>query len=259
MIWLRSRSSQCRAAVVGDEQAPGADVLDERVDELRVRRRVMRPRPGPTVLRQALAVRRRRAPSTCSAVVALGEAAARRLVGAVAAGAKLTALAAEVPHAGEQMFRVRRIHRDRRAAGREVRALEDQRPGLAAVGRLVDAAVRRVAPQLARRAGVDGVAVLRDRRRCSRCARVRQAHVGPGLAAVGRFVDAVADRDGVARPALAGADPDHLRVGRIERDRADRLHRLLVEHRLEGRAAVDRLPHAAGRGADESVTLPSFS
>ena len=35
-----------------------------------------------------------------------------------------------------------------------------------------------------------------------------QAHVGPVLAAVGRLVDAVADRDAVARPRLAGADPD---------------------------------------------------
>ena len=87
----------------------------------------------------------------------------------------------------------------------------------------------------------------------------RQAHVRPGLAAVGRLVDAVADRDAVARPRLAGADPDRLRVGRIDGDGADRLHRLLVEHRLERGAAVDRLPHAAAGGADvdASVLPPS--
>ena len=34
-----------------------------------------------------------------------------------------------------------------------------------------------------------------------------EAHVGPVVAAVGRFVDAVADRDAVARPRLAGARP----------------------------------------------------
>ena len=83
----------------------------------------------------------------------------------------------------------------------------------------------------------------------------RQAHVRPGLAAVGRLVDAVADRRRVARPGLAGADPDVLPVRRVDRDRADRLDRLLVEDGLEGRAAVDRLPHAARGGADEERRL----
>ena len=67
----------------------------------------------------------------------------------------------------------------------------------------------------------------------------RQPHVRPGLAAVGRFVDAVADRDRVAGPAFAGADPHHSwrRSGSSATAPID-LHRLLVEHRLEGRPAV---------------------
>ena len=73
----------------------------------------------------------------------------------------------------------------------------------------------------------------------------------PGLAAVGRFVDAVADRNAVARPRFARADPDVLRVLRIERDRADRLHRLLVEDRPVMRSAVFRFPNAAAGRADE--------
>ena len=49
-------------------------------------------------------------------------------------------------------------------------------------------------------------------------------------------------------------------IAGIERDRADRLHGLLVEHGLEGRAAVERLPDAAGGRADvDASTLPSFS
>src|SRR5262249_53295103 len=46
------------------------------------------------------------------------------------------------------------------------------------------------------------------------------------------------------------ADPDGLRVRGIEGDRADRLHRLLVEDGLERGAAVHRLPDTAARGAD---------
>src|SRR5207302_1547694 len=60
----------------------------------------------------------------------------------------------------------------------------------------------------------------------------------------------------VARPGFAGADPDGARIARVDGDRADRLHRLLVEHRLEARAAVAALPHPAARRADVDQRLP---
>ena len=56
--------------------------------------------------------------------------------------------------------------------------------------------------------------------------------------AVGGFVDAIADRNAVARPCFAGAHPNSFRSLRIDGDRADRLHGLLVEHGLERRAAI---------------------
>ena len=43
-----------------------------------------------------------------------------------------------------------------------------------------------------------------------------ESRMGPGLAAVAGVVDAVADGDAVARPRLAGADPDVLGVGGID-------------------------------------------
>ena len=85
--------------------------------------------------------------------------------------------------------------------------------------------------------------------------RLRQADVRPGVAAVGGLVDAIADRDRVPHPRLARAHPDRLRVGRVEGDGADRLHRLLVEHRPEGRPTVERAPHAAARRAHEDDRL----
>ena len=73
----------------------------------------------------------------------------------------------------------------------------------------------------------------------------------PGGAGVGGLVDAVAHHVAVAdRPRFAGAGPHDARIRRRDRERADRLHRLLVEDRREGPRAVGGLPDAARRGAD---------
>src|SRR5262249_14375719 len=77
-----------------------------------------------------------------------------------------------------------------------------------------------------------------------------QAHVLPGLAAVDRFVDAVAVGDGVARVGLAGADPDDVAVGGGDADVADGDGGRAVELVIEGDAVVDRLEQAAGGGGD---------
>src|SRR5262249_16418342 len=156
------------------------------------------------------------------------------------------ALATEVPHAGEEDVGVLRIHREARAARRETLALEDMRPPLASVGRLVDAAIRAVAPELAGNAGVDDVAVLRVNEDADDALRLGEPHVLPRRAAVGRLVDAVTDRHRVARPRLARADPHRVVTRRIDSDRANRLDLLVIEDRLERRRAVDRLPDATG-------------
>ncbi len=75
-----------------------------------------------------------------------------------------------------------------------------------------------------------------------------QAHVFPGLAAVGRFVHAVAVRGRVARVALAGADPDDVFIRRRDAYVADRHGGLAVELVLEGDAVVDGLEQPAGSG-----------
>src|SRR5205807_1957646 len=69
----------------------------------------------------------------------------------------------------------------------------------------------------------------------------------PGLAGVGRFVDAVAGLDVAADVRLAGADVDHVGVGRGDGQRADGLGRLVVEDGLPADAAVAGFPDAAGR------------
>src|SRR5207248_9515053 len=150
-----------------------------------------------------------------------------------------------------------RVHRQAGAArGGIARIAQDQRPGLAAIGGAVDAALLAVAPELAGDAGVDEVGILRVYDHAGDAFGLGHAHVLPGLAAVGGLVDAVADRDGVARPGFAGAHPDGARIARVDGDGSDRLHGLLVEDGFEGRPTVVRLPHAAARRADVDGGLP---
>jgi len=80
---------------------------------------------------------------------------------------------------------------------------------------------------------------------------VLESDVGPVLAAIGRLVNAIADRDAVAHPGFACADPDSLWVRRIDGHGADRLRCLAVEYRFVRRPAVDRLPDAAAGCSDK--------
>src|SRR6266487_5312039 len=73
----------------------------------------------------------------------------------------------------------------------------------------------------------------------------------PGLAAIGRFVDSIANRNAVARPRFTSSHPDIFRIFRIERNRADRLDMLFIEHGAVPRSAVIGFPNAATGRANE--------
>ena len=107
------------------------------------------------------------------------------------------------------------------------------RQRLAAVGGLVDAALVVVVPEVSGSAGVDGVAVAGIDQDFGDALGIVQADIGPVLAAVGGFVDAVADGDAVADPGFAGAHPHVLGIGGIDGDGADGLHGRVVEDGLE--------------------------
>src|SRR5438094_110328 len=83
------------------------------------------------------------------------------------------------------------------------------------------AALVGIAPQLAGDADVHRVGRTGVDQDLGDVLGVRQPHVGPVVAAVGGLVDAIADRHAVAHPRFPGADPDHLGVGGIDRDRPD--------------------------------------
>src|SRR5262249_1484328 len=141
---------------------------------------------------------------------------------------------------GEQRLGVGRVHLQVDDA-RVVVDGEHLGPVLAAVGRLVDAALLAGPVQPPERPDVDDVGVLRVNGEFADLESLLQPHVLPGLAAVGGLVDAVAVGDGVARVVLAGADPDDVPVRRRHGHVAYGYGGLAVELVLEGDAVVGRL------------------
>src|SRR5439155_11627615 len=79
---------------------------------------------------------------------------------------------------------------------------------------------------------------------------VAQPREPPGLPGIGRKEYTSSVHDVVAGIALAGADPDEIRVGRRQRDGTDRCGGLILEDRIPGVTAVGRFPDAATAGAD---------
>ena len=194
----------------------------------------------------------------CSAIRGLEEPTATWGCRAFPTGAERPALSAEIPHARKKHFGILRTHRNHGAAGRRIWAFQDFAPGLAAVGGLVEATVVAVAPKLSGHTRVNRVAVFRIHENPGNALRIRQSHVVPTVATIGRFVDAVANRGAIARPGFAGAHPDGLWRLRIDRNRANGLHRFLVEYRLESGAAVDGFPDAAAGGSHVNGQPPAL-
>src|SRR5262249_16571 len=63
------------------------------------------------------------------------------------------------------------------------------------------------------------------------------------------------NRNAVARPRFTCSNPNIFRIFWGERDRADRLHRLFVEHGPVSRPAIIGFPDTATGGGDEERNL----
>ena len=230
-----------RAGIVADVEAAGRFVLDERVDAIAVGARDRDADLAPQARRKAGILGDLR--PGVAAVGGLEEAAAR------AAARHAPRRAAGFPQRREDHVGVLRIDRQVHAAGLFV-AEQRAAPGLAAVGRLEDAALRMLVVDLAEHRRVDDVAVGRvhaEARDRLRIAEIRQ--VIPLLAAVGGLVDAVALDDVAAQLRFTAADVDDVGIRLAHGQRANRrAGDLAVGHRRPVRAAVGRLPgSAAGR------------
>ena len=143
-----------------------------------------------------------------------------------------------------------RIHRDVRAAGVLV---DEQRrsPGLAAVGRAEDAALRLRPVGVAERAREHDVRIRRIDDEARDAAGLLEAHQRPGLAGVGGLVDALPDRD-VAADAWPRRCRPRRRSGRTARRRATPIDGTGWSSKIgcPVHAAVGGLPDAARGRAD---------
>ena len=217
--------------------------LDQGVEPVRIVGRHREPDLAQGRRRQAGAFEGRPGRAAVAGTV---EAAARAAAGA-AGGADL-----DLPGRGVDGPRV--IRGESEVDGPGVRVDEqDVDPGRAAVRGAKDAAPRLVAflwpVGVAERRDQGGVGVVGMHDDAADAAGLVEPEVFEAVAAVRGAVDAVADRDVAADEALAGADPDHVRVGGGDRDRADRSGFLAVEDRFPVDAAVVGSPKPAGGGA----------
>ena len=260
-----------RVAVAGDERPRAAPVLrapqlavlgglavprnpvprlQHRIDPLRVRWRDRHGHLAHRLLRQADRVVRSvqllpRVPAVARHVQAPARAAARPPPG----------VDLELPRAREEDARVRRIHRDVRAP-RVLVDEEDVLPALPAVGRAVDAPLRLRPVGVAQRAHVDDVRVRGMDDEARDPSGGFESHEGPRLPRVRRLVDALPDGDVAADLPFPRPRPDDVGIRGRDGERADRLHRLVVEHLVPVHAAVRRLVDAArGRAHVVGVRL----
>src|SRR5262249_24583528 len=121
-------------------------------------------------------------------------------------------------------------------------------PRLAAVGRLVQAAVAARPPERPLCRDVDGVGVAWVEEDLADVLGLFEAHLLPRFAGVVGAVDAVAETDAALAVVLAGADPDDVGVLRVEDDLADGVGAFVVKDGTPGGAGIGRLPHASRRG-----------
>src|SRR6185437_4474503 len=229
------------AGVVGAEQA-AVLVLDEREDAIRIDGRDRDADLAVDARRQTFGV----------GDFGPGLAAVGRLVQSAARAAARHSpfVAIGLPERGVHDIRIGAVDLDVGGAGLVI-LVEDLAPGLSAVGALEHAALGARRAELPEVGEEDDVGVGGVDSDVRNGIRALEPDVRPGLAGVGRLVDAVARLDVAANLGLAHADVNDVRIALRHGDRADRrAPDLPVGDVGPALTAVGRLPQAATRGAE---------
>src|SRR5215471_10246267 len=79
------------------------------------------------------------------------------------------------------------------------------------------------------------------------CLGFSQPHIGEGLSAIGRLINAVTRGRALPIIGLAGSDPDDIGILLADVNVTDRRCSIALEYRLPGRSIVYGLPNAARR------------
>ncbi len=244
-------SALAEAVVVGDERPVGAAVVaaveaaffgfDECVDDVRIGAGNGNADAAERAFGNAVALKT--LPSG-AVIVRTVEA----VLGATAVESPGSAPA--FPHGGEKNVRILRVENDVDGAGAVVK-IENFFPGFAAVPSAEDAALRVRAVSVAKSGNESDVGIRWMNDDGPNVARVFEADVGPGLASVSGFVNAIAEGDVAADAGFAAADVYDVGIGVGNRDGANRRGGgLLIEERVPGDAAVGGFPDAAGDRAE---------
>ncbi len=230
------------AVVVGAVDAAGVALgLDDGVHAVRVRARYG----------DADAPNERRRPAVARDALPRGAGVGALVDGASGpTAADLPGQALEVPERREQFARVRRVQRQVDGA-HAVARVEEQRPVGAAVGALVDAAIRTEGPPAALGGRVDDVGIARVHSQLRDGFRGFETRGGPGLAGVGGAIHPVAPGGTLsARLALAHPGVHHVGVARGHGQRSDRsAPDEVVRDVVPAAPRVGRLPDATAGGA----------
>ncbi len=119
-------------------------------------------------------------------------------------------------------------------------------PGAAAIGSLEDAAFLVGSAQVSQGRDPDDVRVGGMDDDAGDVLRIAQAHIGPGVAAVGRLVDSVAPVGAARQGIVAGSYPHYVGIGGSHGHCAHRGDAGGIGDGLPGGAVVGGTPHAAG-------------
>jgi len=158
---------------------------------------------------------------------------------------KLPEVPVHLPDRGENDARVRRVQRKVHRAGL-LAHVQHTLPAAAAVRRTVDAPFFIRPERMPQRRHVDDIRVARMNPNLTDMMAVAQAHILPGLSAVGRLVDAVSPADIQPDRRLPCPRVDHVRVRLRYRNRAHRRDvEIAVADVLPVVPAVDCLPNTA--------------
>ncbi len=149
-----------------------------------------------------------------------------------------------LPGCGVEHIRVSRIHDDIGDSGPLARR-QDVGPRNATVSRFEKSTFTTGGPEGTLGGDKKDFGVLRVDDDLGEVLRISEPHQLPAAAAVGTPVDSVAEADMAAADILTGAEPNDLRVGRVDGDATGGVDVLAVEDRLPGRPGVDGLPHSA--------------
>ena len=243
---VAARHRPARAAIVGSPEIALIGCFDERVDA-----------PGVAGGDDDADAAQRRVGQALSGEPCPRGAAVARHVKAAARAAVLAVpgMNRELPGRGKHRIGARGIDDDVDGA-RLLVDEQDPLPGASAVTRPEDAALRLGPVAVTHGRDVDDRCITRVDGQTADAAGLVEPHVRPGLASVGRFVDAVANLDVRPDVRVTRAGPHDVCIRWCDRERADGRGGLVVEDRVPVQSAVGGLEDTArGRAGEDRVRV----